>query len=223
MKKIYTIQFPLEWEWQVITSPANHVPSHYTHALWMTYAFDFAKIEDTKISNIEKLFWFNTQSYAGWWANILAPTEWKVVCIKQDCDDRINSNFFIDLFSGIKTLFFWKNRRDFEAVFWNYVIIQSTEYFVVFAHLQKDSVQVQLWDTVKAGQKLATIWHSWSSQKPHLHMQLMDSIDFSTANWIPVNFEWEILEEATWRYMEKSIPKRGTVVRRVTSDFREII
>ncbi|MCF6212240.1 MAG: hypothetical protein L3K24_16600, partial [Gammaproteobacteria bacterium] len=37
---------PLRGAWQVVISPADHIPSHYTEMLGISYAFDFAKRKD---------------------------------------------------------------------------------------------------------------------------------------------------------------------------------
>ena len=58
----------------------------------------------------------------------------------------------------------------------------------VFAHLRRDSLKVTVGDRVTAGQPLAECGNSGNSTEPHLHFQLMDGPDISTARGL--RFTW---------------------------------
>ena len=65
--KSMTVTFPLPGKWQVVTSPGNHVPSHYTNVLGMTYAFDFlvpTLPRGNAYAKITKLWYIYLQSYS---------------------------------------------------------------------------------------------------------------------------------------------------------------
>jgi len=57
--------------------------------------------------------------------------------------------------------------------------------WAMYAHFQKGSIEVKMGDKVKKGQKLALLGNSGNANASHLHLQLMDSPDFLTANALP--------------------------------------
>ncbi|QNN83622.1 M23 family metallopeptidase [Brachybacterium sp. Z12] len=70
----------------------------------------------------------------------------------------------------------------------------------VLAHLRRGSLQVAPGERVAAGQQLAECGNSGNSSDPHVHFQLMDGPDITTAHGLP--FEWEYLGE-------DGAPRRG--------------
>lgn len=70
----------------------------------------------------------------------------------------------------------------------------------VLAHLRRGSLQVVAGERVAAGQQLAECGNSGNSSDPHVHFQLMDGTDITTAHGLP--FEWEYLGE-------NGAPRRG--------------
>jgi len=57
--------------------------------------------------------------------------------------------------------------------FGNYIAIEhSNGYYTYYAHLKKNSILIQLGDTVIAGQKMAKVGSSGNSTDPHLHFEL---------------------------------------------------
>ena len=63
----------------------------------------------------------------------------------------------------------------------------------VLAHLRHGSLQVAPGERVAAGQQLAECGNSGNSSDPHVHFQLMDGPDITTAHGLP--FQWEYLSE----------------------------
>ena len=63
----------------------------------------------------------------------------------------------------------------------------------VLAHLSLGSLQVAPGKRVTAGQHLAECGNSSNSSDPHVHFQLMDGTDLTTAHGLP--FEWDYLGE----------------------------
>lgn len=70
----------------------------------------------------------------------------------------------------------------------------------VLAHLRCGSLQVAPGKHVTADQQLAECGNSGNSSDPHVHFQLMDGTDLTTAHGLP--FEWEYLGE-------DGAPRRG--------------
>ena len=63
----------------------------------------------------------------------------------------------------------------------------------VLAHLRRGSPTVQVGERVRAGQVLGQCGNSGNSSDPHVHVQLMDGPDITTAKGVP--FTWRFLDE----------------------------
>ncbi|MBI3652839.1 MAG: M23 family metallopeptidase [Acidobacteria bacterium] len=60
----------------------------------------------------------------------------------------------------------------------NYIVIQHAPHLYSFyAHMQRDSAQVEVGESVSAGQLLGRVGNSGSSSEPHLHIHFMDNWD----------------------------------------------
>ncbi len=79
--------------------------------------------------------------------------------------------------------------RNIDNITGNHVIIDmGNGLYVVYAHLQKGSVQVQVGDKVKAGDKLALVGNSGNTDAPHLHIHVMDANHVVQSNGVPFVF-----------------------------------
>lgn len=80
--------------------------------------------------------------------------------------------------------------RNIDNVTGNHVIIDiGNGQYVVYAHLQPDSVVVEEGDEVKVGDKLALVGNSGNTDAPHLHIHMMDANHTIPANAIPFGFK----------------------------------
>ncbi|MCA9864255.1 MAG: M23 family metallopeptidase [Thermomicrobiales bacterium] len=72
----------------------------------------------------------------------------------------------------------------------NHVMIDHGDGFYTFyGHLAPGSVQVEVGDTVAAGEQLARVGDSGGSQAPHLHFHDVDSANPSAGNGFPFTFD----------------------------------
>ena len=80
----------------------------------------------------------------------------------------------------------------------NHVVIAlgSGGPFVLLAHLQRGSVQVQPGQPVSVGCPVARCGNSGNSTEPHLHLQVSDSTDWTRARGIPFTFRRR--DGSTW-------------------------
>jgi Peptidase family M23 len=65
------------------------------------------------------------------------------------------------------------------------VVQQELDVFATYAHLQPGSMPVRVGDRVSAGQPLGRVGNTGNSFAPHLHFQLSDGPDLTTATSLP--------------------------------------
>ncbi len=76
----------------------------------------------------------------------------------------------------------------------DHVVVQiRPDVWATYAHLQTGSVTVEEGETVTTGQLLGTLGSTGNSTAPHLHFQLSDGPDNTTANSVPFVLERYIL------------------------------
>jgi murein DD-endopeptidase MepM/ murein hydrolase activator NlpD len=97
----------------------------------------------------------------------------------------------------------------------NYIIIRYDDnIYAALCHLQTGSIQVQVGQNVTKGELVGKVGHSGNSFAPHLHFQLMDSINIATANGLPCAFEeYELFKKGTWETVTNSIPTNKDRIR----------
>lgn len=99
---------------------------------------------------------------------------------------------------------------DFENLAGNHLVIEIGEaQFVLLAHLQSDSLGVQVGDQVTAGQAVARCGNSGNTSSPHLHFQVMNKPDFSNSDseleTVPVSF----VAVSRGDMVEERVPRRN--------------
>ena len=99
-------------------------------------------------------------------------------------------------------------RDGVQVVAGNYVVLKKTDgLYAALVHLQCGSLTVSAGQHVKKGDVLGKVGHSGNSTAPHLHFQLMDSIDLRSAKGIPCGFDkYEVFENNRWNTIYKGIP-----------------
>jgi murein DD-endopeptidase MepM/ murein hydrolase activator NlpD len=92
--------------------------------------------------------------------------------------------------------------------------MRNGDLFAAFVHLAPGTVQVSPGQTVRSGDLLGRVGHTGNSTSPHLHFQLMDSQDPTTAGGVPFVFgEYEVRVDGHWRRVVHGIPGRGQRIR----------
>jgi murein DD-endopeptidase MepM/ murein hydrolase activator NlpD len=73
----------------------------------------------------------------------------------------------------------------------NHVILrlEGQHGYVVLTHLRSGSLRVDVGARVVAGEQLATFGNSGNSTQPHVHVQVMDTLDPLDADGLPMVFE----------------------------------
>jgi murein DD-endopeptidase MepM/ murein hydrolase activator NlpD len=109
-----------------------------------------------------------------------------------------------------------KQTRDLRPLAGNYIIVETSAGYVLYAHAQTGSIKVSPGDKVASGQPMANVGHSGNSTAPHLHFHLMDHQDPRVAQGIPCCFrEYEVLQEGAWNLIQNGIPKDTDRIRKL--------
>ncbi|MFV0396084.1 MAG: M23 family metallopeptidase [Coprobacillaceae bacterium] len=215
--KPLVIEFPMRGEWLTPTTPAKQIPSHGTNRMGLRYAYDFLQVDwgnkNKPFHNVNALryllFGVPLKRCYCWGQNIYAPGDGEIVSVIDDVFERPIVHWLVDSTIAIKNaIFFNENKDDYSKIAGNYIIMKyDTGVYLVFAHLQKNSIRVKLNEKIKKGTILGKIGHSGNSTSPHLHFQVMDHYNPAKAKGIPCVFEqYELYQDGNWKTVYKQMP-----------------
>jgi hypothetical protein len=215
------LSFPFTGRWRVRNSPARRVPSHGSDLFGERYAIDFVAVNERhRTADVRDwrtiLATEPPQRFVGFGRPILAPAAGTVAAVhdgEPDHDGRRSQLALVPYMLGQAG----RLARGVEAVAGNYVVIAlpGAQMFVAVAHLEAESVRVSVGQRVAAGEHIADCGNSGNSTQPHVHMQLMDRMDLTSAQGIPMIFprfrEWPG-GGAEPRIQDRAVPAEGAVV-----------
>ena len=217
---------PFEGRWLARNSPARRVPSHGTDLLGGRYAIDFVGV-DHRHRTADRRDWrtvLSTEPVERFYAYgrpILAPAHGTVVQVHDGEVDHVGRRSQLTLVPyalGQSA----RLREGVAAIAGNYLVIALRHggAFVAMAHLRTGSVRVAIGDEVTAGQHVADCGNSGNSTQPHLHVQVMDSVDLAVARGVPMAFrrfrEWPRNAKQV-QIKESGLPGEGAVVEPLTA------
>lgn len=220
------VDFPLRGAWIAPNTPGSKVPSHGTDQLGETYAYDFVGIDpdsgSRKFYRPGPLHYLlrgvRLQDCYGWGRPIYAASAGTVVQAADGLPERDPVHLAGDLPVMLRNARAFNAHQpvDYHALAGNFIIVESPDGYVVYAHAQTGSLRVAPGDAVTAGQHLANVGHSGNSTAPHLHFQLMDHPDPWKARGLPCCFrEYEVFQQGAWRPVQNAMPKDSERIRRV--------
>ena len=220
------VEFPLRGEWVAPQTPGKRVPSHGTDMLGQRYAYDFVRLGPGSTgmrfyrpSPLQYLvFGVRLQDCFGWGQPIFSATAGIVVQAEDGWPERDPVHPARDLAIMLKNArtFDVNRTADLRSLSGNYIIVESSDGYAVYAHAQTGSVKVAPGDRVTPGQLLANVGHSGNSTAPHLHFHLMDHPDPRQAQGIPCCFrDYEVFQEGAWRLVQNGIPKDTDRIRKL--------
>ena len=216
-RKPIIVEFPLRGEWLSPNTPGTKIPSHGTNRLGTRYACDFIQV-DWKRNGLPAyrvslpqylLFGVPLDEYYCWGQKVYAPCDGIVVQAKDGYKERERTNLLSDMSYAYKIAHYFDPKKDnIQSVAGNYIIMKCRDQvYAALVHLQAGSIQVTVGQSVKKGEVIGRVGDSGNSYMPHLHFQLMDSSDITTANGLPCAFEqYEVFQDGKWKKVVNGIP-----------------
>jgi murein DD-endopeptidase MepM/ murein hydrolase activator NlpD len=223
------VDFPLRGEWRAVHTPGSRIPSHGTDMLGQRYAYDLIRFDPERGSRYYPvgtarmlLTGVPTRDCHGWGEPIHAPLDGEVVVARDDQPERERIHPIGELLRVLKTaVTFRPTPEAVTKLLGNHVILRCDDVYAAFAHMTPGSVAVHDGDHVRVGDLLGRVGHSGNSTAPHLHFQLMDSIDPLVAKGVPCAFRaYEVEEDGRWRTVTNAIPRAEDRIRSLSSDDR---
>jgi hypothetical protein len=220
------VDFPLRGEWFAPNTPGTKVPSHGTDMLGQRYAYDFVGIDPQSAgmrfyrpSPLHYLvIGVRLQDCFGWGQPIFSTTVGIVVRAEDGWPERDPVHLARDLALLFKNARTVNTQRtvDLRSLSGNYIIIEASGGYAVYAHAQTGSIKVSQGDRVAPGQHLANVGHSGNSTAPHLHFHMMDHQDPWEAQGIPCCFrEYEVFHAGAWHLIQNGIPRATDRIRKL--------
>jgi hypothetical protein len=221
------VAFPLRGEWTAVHTPAQRIPSHGTDLFAQTYAYDLWRTDperkDAFYRSGSLRYWtvgVSIEDTYGYREPLHAVFDGTVVRASDSIPDRRRLQPILDLWKVIwNSIKFSFGQTDPWRFIGNHVLIQSAErpdVYAAYAHLAQGSLSVQAGDAVRAGDRIGGVGHTGNSTAPHLHFQLMDGPDPTTAKGLAVAFDrYEELVDGSWRAVESGIPGFNVRIRSV--------
>src|SRR5690242_18439743 len=146
------VDFPLKGEWFAPNTPGTKVPSHGTDMLGERYAYDFVGLDPKsrsmrfyRPSPLQYLvLGVRLQDCFGWGRPIFSATAGTVIRAEDGWPERNPVHVVRDASIMLKNArsFNSKQTADLRALTGNFIIIESSDGYAVYAHAQTGSVRV---------------------------------------------------------------------------------
>jgi len=224
MLKPIVVDFPLKGEWFAPNTPGTKIPSHGTDLFGERYAYDFVGL-DLKSRSMRfyrpsplryLLFGVSLGDCFGWGRPIFSATAGTVTRAEDGWPERDPVHPLRDISILLKNARRFRSNpnADYQSLSGNFIIIETSDGYAVYAHAQTGSIRVSLGEKVIPGQQLANVGHSGNSTAPHLHFQLMDHPDPRQAQGILCCFSgYEVFDQGIWHLVQNGIPKASDRIR----------
>jgi hypothetical protein len=162
------LKLPFRGTWMVLWGGRTWDFNHHSSVADMRYATDLWMLKNGSSCTGDCT---KNEQYFCWGKPVVAPADGTIVFVENGRPDNR------------------PNAPDPKNLFGNYVVIDhgNSEYSLL-AHLKHGSVVVKPDEKVTVGEIIAVAGDSGMSTEPHLHYQLMDGPDWSTAQGLPARF-----------------------------------
>jgi hypothetical protein len=224
MLSTIVVDFPLRGEWIAPNTPGTKVPSHGTDLFGERYAYDFVGIDpgsrNTRFFRPSPLRYLilgaHLQDFIGWGQPIFSTAAGTVVRAEDGWPERNPVHPVKDFLIRLQNARAVSSSQkiDLRSLSGNFIIVETSDGYAVYAHAQTGSIIVSPGDKVIPGQRLANVGHSGNSTAPHLHFHVMDRPDPWKAQGIPCCFrDYEVFHQGSWRLVQNGIPKATDRIR----------
>ena len=204
------LRLPFTGRWLTQNSPANRVPSHGTDLFGTTYAIDFVAVD--RHGRSAPRGWRSLlsteapQAFRGFGMSVLAPASGTLVSVhdgEPDHEARRSQPALL----GYALTQAARVQQGPNAIAGNHVVIAlgPDGPFVLLAHLACGSVKAVPGTRVRSGVRIGACGNSGNSTEPHVHLQVTDSMNWSTCRGLPVAFEHPRGGPGPW------LPRNGEV------------
>jgi len=179
--------------WQARNSPTRRVPSHGTSRFGTAYAIDLVPVDDHNRS--APATWRTvlatepSSAFVGFGRPLVAPISGTVVAtldgeIDHDAS-RSPAAYLLFALGQAKRI-----RSGIAAVAGNHVVIEASPGgpYVLMAHLQHGSLCVSAGQRIELGDPVGACGNTGNSTQPHVHLQAVDSLDWDSAQAVPIVF-----------------------------------
>ncbi len=175
------LEFPLNNGSYYIAQGGNHsIINHHQKVLGQKFAIDVVKLNKYGFHS-HSLLPTCLSDYNVYGTNVYSPESGTVIKVVDQHEDLVPP------------------LRDQANPAGNHIVfrIENTNYGIVLAHLQYQSIQVKVGDSITKGQLLGKVGNSGNTTEPHLHMHCVainDQEDFLyDAEPIPMTFDHKFL------------------------------
>lgn len=194
------VALPVAGRWRGLNSPASKVPSH-THRLGQTFAIDITYEPEGASPRALDPLWApmrRPEGFPSFGQEVLSPFDGEVIAVHGTSRDHL-SRLSLPGIAYMVLEGFVRSLGAPRHLLGNHVMVRAASTgaadgtVAVLAHLRRGSPTVRAGERVRAGQVLGQCGNSGNSSDPHVHFQLMDGPDITTAKGVP--FTWRYLDE----------------------------
>ncbi len=187
------LDLPFRGRWRTEMSPARRVPSHGTRLFGTSHAIDFVAVDERGRSAPRS--WRSVlateppEIFVGFGAPVLAPIAGTVVAVHDGEEDHEARRSQPALVPYALTQA-GRARRGHDALAGNHVVIEVAPGgpVVLLAHLLRGSAGVRVGAEVAVAQPVGECGNSGNSTEPHVHVQVSDTMDWDSAQGVPLAF-----------------------------------
>lgn len=124
--------------------------TYKTHAVWPSECYAYDILKEPYETGSHQL-----KDYGIYLEDVAAPVYGTIIGMREDEPDIA------------------PNTEEFSSALGNYIYIkiEETGTYLILAHLEKDSIQVETGDNITEGEIIAKVGNSGTTSEPHLHIQ----------------------------------------------------
>lgn len=181
---------PFKNEWFVYWGGRTITENYHAAYPDQRFAYDFLHLNDRLTYTGEK---DKNENYYCYGKSVISPGKGKIISLENKIEDNVPGTMNPNNPLG------------------NYVIIDhSNGEYSFIAHFKKNSIILNVGDSVIQGQELGLCGNSGNSSEPHIHYHLQNTSTFGEGDGLPIKFRNFI---ANGEIIDSGEPVRGQIVK----------